>query len=139
MDQPRIVLIGGPNKPSGGPGILARILIAAVALGIVGAALFFAFFLAVIAGFAILLLLLRFWFRRWWYGGRSGGSAATASTAADGTRTWQWNNHGDSGFLKISMHTSVTPGPATAARADQAIQSDDLGRVRVIDVSPDQN
>jgi hypothetical protein len=139
MDQPRIVLIGGPNKPSGGPGILARILIAAVAVGIVGVAFFFAFFLAVIAGLAILLLLLRFWFRRWWYGRKYGGGAATASTAADGTRTWQWNNHGDSGFLKISMHTSVTPSPARAARADQAIESDDSGRVRVIDVSPDQN
>jgi hypothetical protein len=137
MDQPRIVLIGGANRPSGGPGILARILIAVVALGIVGLALFFAFFFAAIAGLAILLLLLRFWFRRWWYGRSYGNGAATASTAADGTRTWQWNNGGDSGFLKISMHTSASPGTA-ATRKPQVIDADEPVRTPVIDVSPDQ-
>lgn len=138
MDQPHVVLIGGPKGPAGGPGILTRILIAVAAIAIVGVAIFFAFFFAVVAGLAILLLLLRFWFRRWWYGRSHGGSAATTSTSADGTRTWQWNNHGDSGFLKISMRTSVSPGTGSV-RADQAIEAVDPVRVKVIDVNPDQN
>jgi hypothetical protein len=137
MNQPRIVLLNGPNRPGRGPGLLLRILIAAAAIGVVAVAMFFAFFLAVIAGLAILLLLLRFWFRRWWYGRSIDGNSATTSTSADGTRTWQWSDNGDSGFLKISMRTSVSPNPGHAHH-EHLLGQDEPARKTIIDVHPDQ-
>ena len=138
MDQPRIVLLDGSNRPGRGPGLLLRILIAAAAIGVVALAMFFAFFLAVIAGLAILLLLLRFWFRRWWYGRSNGSNFASASTSADGTRTWQWSDNGDSGFLKISMRTSVSPA-TVHTHPDQLLGQDESARKTIIDVHPDQS
>jgi len=137
MNQPRIVLLNGSNRPGRGSGLMLRILIAAAAVGVVAVAMFFALFLAVIAGLAILLVLLRFWFRRWWYGRNVDGDSATTSTSADGTRTWQWSDKGDSGFLKISMRTFVSPTPGHAHH-EHLLGQDEPACKTIIDVHPDQ-
>lgn len=139
MDQPRIVLLDGSARPGRGQGLLLRILIAAAVAGILALAMFFALFLAVIAGLAILLLLLlRLWFRRWWYGRSHRSNFTSASTSADGTRTWQWSDNGDSGFLKISMRTSVSPA-TVHTHPDQLLGQNESARKTIIDVHPDQS
>ena len=56
---------GGSTSPHSKPGILTRLVIAVIAVGILAVAFFFAFFFAAIACMAVALFLIRHWFRRW--------------------------------------------------------------------------
>ncbi|HCP11820.1 MAG TPA: hypothetical protein DIT89_05750 [Planctomycetaceae bacterium] len=101
---------GGNSGPHSKPGILTRIFIAVIAVGILAVAFFFAFFFAAVACMAVALFLIRHWFRKWRYGKHNTGDMQGSATAPDGTRTWFWGQQ-NGGMLQVSFHATTSNAP----------------------------